>query len=423
MAFTRAWTKQEVEKLYRAIKHAKTHDEILEGSRKAFPKDACTRPAIDWRLRRHGYETISQILFRNKPKIPSPQTVKRDVEEHRLRDELESMRREKDEAIKALVDLEKQVEILKGGQFAKSLKPIVAGKRVGATQRRGTPVLMCSDWHVEERVDPKVVNGLNEYDLEIADRCITKLGENFAWLVKNTNFDCREAIIALLGDLFSNHIHEELVETNFLSPVQVTAWLLPRIERMLRQVAKDLPSVERFIVTCNDGNHGRLTKKIRASTRTANSLEWLLYFNLADRMKDDPRFQFQIADGVWNYVDVYDRTFGFTHGDCYRYLGGVGGLLIPVRRGLNEDRKYRRVDHVSMGHFHTRLDLSDVSVNGSMIGITAYSMQHHYPPEPRQQSFFMIDSEYGKTISAPVILPRTGPDFSKPHVLTASDRR
>ena len=70
-------------------------------------------------------------------------------------------------------------------------------------------------------------------------------------------------------------------------------------------------------------------------------------------------------------------------------------------------RKYIKVDHVSMGHFHQRMDDGEVSVNGSMIGITPYSMRIHAKPEPRQQSWFLVDSERGKCISAPVWLPNT----------------
>jgi hypothetical protein len=67
-------------------------------------------------------------------------------------------------------------------------------------------------------------------------------------------------------------------------------------------------------------------------------------------------------------------------------------------------RKYRKVSHVSLGHFHQRSDFGDISVNGSMIGVNPYSMHIHASPEPRQQSWFMVDSRRGKAMSAPVWL-------------------
>jgi hypothetical protein len=282
--------------------------------------------------------------------------------------------------------------------------PIVARKGRGEGKRRlATPVLLLSDWHVEEPVDPAKVNGLNEYNLDIAEKCIDKCADAFEWLVRDPRFDMREAVIWLGGDLYSGYIHAELQESNFLSPVKACLWLQERVEKMLRRILAET-NFERIVVPCNDGNHGRLTQKMRISTRTANSLEWFLYKTLANKFADEPRIQFQIADGEYNFLDVFDHTIGFFHGDSVRYQGGVGGLLIPMRKALNEIRKYRKVDSFAAGHFHSYLPLPEVTVNGSMIGLGPYSMSIKAAPEPRQQAFFLIDSVKGKCMSAPVWL-------------------
>ena len=287
-------------------------------------------------------------------------------------------------------------------------KPIIEAKRRPHSShktRQGTPVLLCSDWHVEEPVDPKKVGGLNSYNLAIADRCILELAEAFVWLSEDKRFDTRVGVVWLGGDLYSGYIHEELQESNFLSPVQAVVWLQGRIIRMLTTILES-GRFDRVIVVCNDGNHGRLTHKIRISTRTANSLEWLLYQTLAAHMASEPRIEFQIAEGEYNFLKVYKQVFGFCHGDSYKAGGGVGGIMIPLRKGLNELRKYRQIDHMSMGHFHQYTTHGDLTVNGSMIGIGPYSMSIHAAPEPRQQAFFMVDSERGKCVSAPVWLPK-----------------
>lgn len=282
--------------------------------------------------------------------------------------------------------------------------PIVAPKGRGEGKRRlATPVMLLSDWHVEEPVHPEQVNGLNEYNLEIAERCIERCADGFAWLTRDPRFEMREAIVWLGGDLFSGYIHEELMEQNFLSPVEACVWLQERIGKMLRRILAET-SFERIIVPCNDGNHGRLTRKIRVATRTANSLEWLLYKTLAEKFADEPRLHFQIADGEWNFVDVFEHTIGFFHGDSVRYQGGVGGLLIPMRKALNEMRKYRKVDSFAFGHFHQYMPLLEMTANGSMIGLGPYSMSIKATPEPRQQAFFLIDSAKGKCMQTPIWL-------------------
>jgi hypothetical protein len=344
------------------------------------------------------------VLPKPAPVIHRPEPeLHHERELHRLREENRRYEAAKKKLLDELAKRDVQLAALTALAAAPA-PPIVAPRGRGeGKQRLATPVMLLSDWHVEEPVKPELVNGLNEYNLEIAERCIDRCAEAFEWLTREPRFDMREAVVALIGDLFSGYIHEELQEANFLSPVQACVWLLDRIERMLRRILAET-AFERIIVPCNDGNHGRLTRKIRAGTRTANSLEWLLYKSLAARFAGEPRVQFQIADGEYNYLDVFDHTLCFFHGDSVQYQGGVGGLFVPMRRGLNEMRKYRKVDSFCFGHFHQRIDLPEMSGNGSMIGITPWGMSKKFSPEPRQQSFFLVDSSRGKCLSAPIWL-------------------
>jgi hypothetical protein len=396
------WTKAETDKLLAAIKGAPSVAEAVTRVAKAVPSRRVTYDVIKYKLNALNKPSLSTFLQPPHHETPE-QATKEDLGKLRTDRRLAELESANKRLIKDVADREAELSAMRQLRASKPLPPVTAPKRVGATQRRGTPVMLCSDWHIEEQVHPKTVAGLNEYTPAIAEKCIAKLAEAFEWLLRDSRFDCREGVVWLGGDLYSGYIHEELTEGNAMSPVEAALWLQTRIEEMLRRIAATT-KLERILVICNDGNHGRLTQKIRVATRTKNSLEWMLYHNLARRLSDEPRFQFQIADGEWNYLDIYKQTLAFTHGDSFKYQGGVGGLLIPVRRGINEMRKYRKVDHVAMGHFHQRLDLNDISVNGSMIGINPYSMRIHASPEPRQQSWFMLDSERGKCLSAPIWL-------------------
>ena len=122
---------------------------------------------------------------------------------HKLRTQVTDLQAAKKRLLKDLADREDQIATLAELRKARPLKPIVAPKRVDAKQRRGVPVMLCSDLHVEERVDPAQVNGLNEYNLDIADRCIGRMAEAYEWLLHDARYDCREGVVWIGGDTFS----------------------------------------------------------------------------------------------------------------------------------------------------------------------------------------------------------------------------
>ncbi len=438
-AKTWRWTAENISVLRDSLgRHRSLLQGLIEASQRLGFE--VSRPAADYVLGRHGYGTCYSNLNKGVPDVLERDTCEmlaappaepdwgpdapahrgqvesapddetpaeknaRELEWHRLRSKLSDLESAKTRLLRELHDREEQILILKELRSEGPLPPIEERPTVGALQRQGVAVLVCSDWHVEEPVDPEKVNGLNEYSLDIADACIDRLVDAFEWLLRDARYDVRTAIVALLGDLLSGYIHAELEESNFLSPTQAILWLSVRLERFLRAIAARCPQLDRIIVPCLDGNHGRNTHKIRVSTRSANSLEWLLYHTLAAKMADDPRFEFRIADGEWLFVDVYHDVIAFTHGDSFQYGGGVGGMSIPIRRGISRQFQGKKIAKYCMGHFHQQQDFGDILINGSMIGYSPYAMRIHAPFETRKQSWFLWDSRKGQALSAPVWL-------------------
>jgi hypothetical protein len=333
------------------------------------------------------------------PESPSSTT---DLAAHRQRlriSELESRTKRLLEELAAKDD-----ELANFKTVTRPPRPIVAPDKVNAKQRKATAVLLCSDWHVEEEVRPETVNGLNTYNLEIADRCIERLADGFEWMLRDPRFDIRSAVIAIIGDLLSGYIHDELVEGNLLSPPEALVWLIDRIEAMVRKILATCPDLDRIIVPCHSGNHGRTTEKQRVSSRESNSFEQVIYQTLRRLFRDEPRIEFHIATGEWSEVDVMGFTLAFTHGDSFQSNGGVGGISIPIKRGITRQFQGRDIHQFNMGHFHQRTDFGNIQVNGSMIGYAPFSQRIHAAFEPRQQSFYLVDSERGKCVSAPIWL-------------------
>lgn len=398
------WTSKDEKKLVAAVSKASSVPAAVDAARSVFPGKGLTHDMIASKLRRLGKPSLSEFVAQNLGAKPSAsRTAAEDLAELRRRAHVVELEAKNKRLLEELS--EKDDELANYRAITRGPKPIAVPKVTGQSkQRKGAAILLCSDWHVEEPVHREHVNGLNEYNLDIANRCIARLGEGFAWMIKDSRFDVRTAVVGLLGDLMSGYIHPELVESNLLSPQETQVWLLDRIEAMLRRLVAECPSLERIVVPCVSGNHGRATDKQRVSTREANSNEQVLYQTLRRVMRDDSRFEFHIAQGQWLELDCMGYQLAFTHGDSFNYGGGVGGVSIPIRRGIARQFQGRKFHQFNMGHFHTRQDFGDIQINGSMIGYSDYSQRIHAAYEERQQAFYMVDSERGKCLSAPIWL-------------------
>lgn len=269
--------------------------------------------------------------------------------------------------------------------------------------REGIAVALGSDWHIEEVVDPVSVAGKNAFNLAIAERRVRKFFQSTRWLTEfyRDSHRINTLVLGLIGDLISGYIHPELVETNEASPVQAVLYLMEWISDGLRHLLED-KKLEKLIVVCAHGNHGRTTEKRRIKTGADNSFEWLLYCVLKSQWAHEKRIEFVVSRSAHQYVDAFGKMLHFTHGDEVAYGGGVGGIAIPLLKRVSAWNSVveSAVHHV--GHFHQRRDFGDVVVNGSIIGYGEYSLAVGGKFEPPQQQFYVFDSKRGKAAVAPI---------------------
>lgn len=267
------------------------------------------------------------------------------------------------------------------------------------------PVLVASDWHLEERVDPKTVDGVNEFNLQIAEARITKFFQRGLELVGmlRTRSNIDTLVLAVLGDLITNMIHEDQAESNYLSPTEATLtayrWLCGGIDLLLKE-----GGFKRLLIPCCFGNHGRVTKKMRVSTAAKTSYEWMMYRLAAERYANDKRIEFQIADGYFTFVKIYDYVIRCHHGNGIQYQGGVGGVSIPLNKAIAQWNKMRHADLDILGHWHARQMSSNFVVNGALIGFSPYSIIIKGSYERPQQSLFLMHPRWGKTVEMPVFV-------------------
>lgn len=279
----------------------------------------------------------------------------------------------------------------------------------GANKQRsntGTPVLQISDIHWDEVVRSEQVGGCNEYNREIATKRLRNTFRAAVRLLKGhmsrPNYD--GIVCPLGGDIFSGNIHEELVETNEV-PIQVSMLAIePILIEGLGALADEFGKVH---VPCVTGNHGRMHKKPRAKNRAFENFEWSVYQRLAAYFKTDARLTFDIPEGSDAHFQVYKKRFLLTHGDQFKGGGGIGGILVPILRGLSKKQVREQAigggfDTMLIGHFHQLTQLESLIINGSLKGYDEYAYQNNFGYEPAQQALFVVHPELGITARWPV---------------------
>ena len=265
------------------------------------------------------------------------------------------------------------------------------------------PILLCSDWHCGAVVRPGEVNGLNTYDVGIFHERAQGLFKNALKVVNmvRSSATITEALVWLGGDLIDNWLRDEAQQTQELSPTQQLIECERAIVAGLNYLLEH-GDFERIIVPCSHGNHGRTTHKMQGNS-AATSYEWLMYQSLQRHFRNEPRIVWQIADGNVTYLTVLGQVLRFHHGDACRYQGGIGGLTIPLTKWIHRADQAIRADHTFQGHFHQLTLGPNWSVNGSLIGPTAYGLKLGFAPERPQQLMRFIDSQRGFTVSAPIL--------------------
>jgi hypothetical protein len=267
-----------------------------------------------------------------------------------------------------------------------------------------TPVILLSDWHFEETVEARTINNINEYNLTIAEKRWFNCIQNSLRLIQidRSHSEIKNLVVWLGGDFITGYIHEELTESNSLSPTQASRFAKKSIIAALEFYLKH-GNFDTIDVVCSFGNHGRTTMKKRIGTAYKNSYEWMIYHDIADYFCEDNRVRFTIPDGYFTYLTIYDYVCRFWHGDTIKYQGGIGGLTVPLIKAILRYDMQIQADYNFMGHYHQLFQATkNCIVNGSGIGFNAYAQNIGASPEDPMQSYCLIDQKRGMTIKTPI---------------------
>ena len=261
-------------------------------------------------------------------------------------------------------------------------------------------VALFSDAHIEETVKSASVMGLNEYNVKIARERIEKY---FANLVSCLNTDKVEYLLfASLGDTISGFIHEELSQTNELTPLEATFEAQNLIYNGLKYIC-DNTELKRIKFVGIVGNHSRVTNKIQHSNGYKMSYEWLMYKNIQKQAElEGLPIEFDIPESEMAIEDTSDgKRFLFIHG--FQIKGSGNGTVCGIYPSLGRlSLKYGKVykqDKIYLGHFHSCISIPNAVVNGSIIGYNSYALTNGFAYEEPAQMYELYDTNIGQLLT------------------------
>ena len=291
--------------------------------------------------------------------IPDQYLVKSDTSFQKLKERYKESDRRYKQVLSDLEEKQSTIDHLLQLQQKPSGKPLANKIKAKPNGRVGnaTAVIVASDWHVEENVDPSTVNDKNEYNLKIAEKRAGTFFRKALWLTElvRGGIQINDMVFAILGDMITGYIHEELQEDNNLSPTEASLFVQDLLCSGIDYLLKE-GNFKNLIIPCCIGNHGRTTMKRRVATSYKNSYEWLMYKNMEKVYRKNSKVHFIVQNGYHTYVPLYGKfKLRFHHGDALRYAGGVGGIAIPANKAVSQWNKTEKAYLDVFGHFHTQM--------------------------------------------------------------------
>jgi DNA-binding MarR family transcriptional regulator len=346
--------------------------------------------------RRKALELV-EVAESVKEEKPTKEIIIEDIEKRKVNAKVRELESKYNYLLAEYEDSEKRFDTLLN--IKEQVKIIDIEPILSQSKSEAIPIIQLSDWHFEEKVDPFVINGLNEYNLDIAAYRWNKCIQNSLKLVhkERQSSDIEQVVLWLGGDFITGYIHEELEEDNYLSPTQATRFAKEKIITAIKFYLQH-GKFKKIIIPCNFGNHGRTNKKPRVATGYKNSYEWMMFNDIADYFAGEKRLQFHIPNGLFAYLNIFEKKCRFWHGDSIKYGGGIGGLTVPLIKAIHKYDEQTKADYNFMGHYHQLWQATkNCIVNGSGIGFSPYAQRIGASPEEPKQAFSLIDVKYGMT--------------------------
>jgi predicted phosphodiesterase len=239
-------------------------------------------------------------------------------------------------------------------------------------------LLLVSDAHFPEIVNPEEALGIS-YGPETVRRRMEHITDRTKRLfdLHEANYPVQKLTIAVLGDMLSGNIHEELEITNAMPMGDALTEMSYMLFDMGRILSEDV-NVEMIIMP---GNHPRMTKKPRNKQKWDN-FEYIMG-KMVEALAGDA-FKVTVPKDLIYTHEIFDLNVGMTHGDGSKAASFAGIPFYGLKQrsqatqAMRSTLGYDRLDMLCMGHFHQHLIWTEgdchIVINGAIKGGDEYSI-------------------------------------------------
>lgn len=270
-------------------------------------------------------------------------------------------------------------------------------------ERQGASLIIYSDWHVGQIVDKSSLNGLNEYNPEIARQRANKCFDSTIKLINKDvpEFNQHTTVIFLNGDFINGYIHPDAQRiTNSMTPIEEVLFAQELLISGLNSILEN-SKTDKIICICHNGNHARQEKRMESSIDHRTSYETMLYSSLAQKFKDE--IEFVIPKSDLSYTNILGKKIRAYHGHQMKFSGGIGGLSVPLTKFIHRQDQNIKADYNIMSHYHQcSMPTKNTMLNGSLVGMDNYCQTIGAQGEPPLQAYRLLDSKYGFTSFNPI---------------------
>ena len=333
---------------------------------------------IDW-----GKESVESARFDADSRV------------RELRRELDLTKGKYRAAIDGRHDLEKKIDFYEKAS-SKRTRTIAITPKFHSGTAESTVIIQRSDEHPFEIVKPEQINGLNESNPDIIKKRSTTCSERTMALIDTHRRDTKikELVIHFGGDSVTGHIHLDQRLNNAGSPLEECLFA-KAMHKTTIDFFLNHGKFDKIHIIGSCGNHSRITDKPLHNSFVKYSYEWMLYTMLQEEYQGEEKLNWQIADGYFEFKDIFGFRCRFHHGYNIRYMGAMGGIASDAARKIHKWNSPVASNFDFFAHHHTGAYYGGFVSNGSLLGYTAYAQDLGCQFEPPRQMVTLIGKNKG----------------------------